>query len=100
MIGIVEPGRLVTHADAQVGDTLILTKPLGSGIITTGIDRGQVREDAIERIPRLMAALNRAASEIMMAVGVHACTDVSQFGLLGHLRELTAASGVSARVWA
>jgi selenide, water dikinase len=96
--GVVEPGRLVTNAGAQVGDALILTKPLGSGIITTGIDRGLVREDVIERITRLMAGLNRAASEVMVAVGVHACTDVSGFGLLGHLRELAAASRVSARV--
>jgi selenide,water dikinase len=96
--GVLEPGRLVTNAGAQAGDKLILTKPLGSGIITTGIDRGLVREDVIERITRLMAGLNREASEIMMAVGVHGCTDVSGFGLLGHLRELAAASGVSARV--
>jgi selenide, water dikinase len=96
--GLVDPQRVITNAGAQAGDILILTKPLGSGIITTGIDRGLVRDDTIARITRLMAQLNRAASETMLAVGVHACTDVSGFGLLGHLRELTAASGVAASV--
>ena len=98
--GVVDPRRMVTNAGAQPGDILILTKPLGSGIITTGIDRGLVDDGAVERVTALMAQLNRAASEAMLAVGVNACTDVSGFGLLGHLRELIAASGVGARVYA
>jgi selenide,water dikinase len=96
--GVIAPGRLITNAGAQPGDILILTKPLGSGIITTGIDRGLMDGGAVERVTAVMSQLNRAASEAMLAVGVHACTDVSGFGLLGHLRELTDASGVGARI--
>ena len=96
--GIVHPGRLVTNAGARPGDVLVLTKPLGLGIITTGIDRGLVTDGAIARATAVMSQLNRAASEVMLAVGVHACTDVSGFGLLGHLREMVEASGVGATV--
>jgi len=98
--GVVDPRRMVTNAGARPGDVLILTKPLGSGIITTGIDRGLVDGGAVERVTALMAQLNRLASEAMLAVGVDACTDISGFGLLGHLRGLTEASGVGARVHA
>jgi selenide,water dikinase len=86
------------QAQARPGDSLILTKPLGVGIITTGIDRGLVNDGAVERVTALMSRLNRSASEAMLAVGVNACTDVSGFGLLGHLHELVKASGVGARV--
>ena len=95
--GVVDPQRVITNAGAQLGDILVLTKPLGSGIITTGIDRGLVREETIRRVTALMAQLNRVASDVMVAVGVDACTDVSGFGLLGHLHELITASGVAAR---
>lgn len=98
--GIVDPGRVITNAGAQPGDILVLTKPLGSGIITTGIDRGLVDGGAVGRVTAVMSQLNRAASEAMLAVGVNACTDVSGFGLLGHLRELAEASGVGARIHA
>jgi len=96
--GVVHPGRVVTNAGAQTGDVLVLTKPLGTGIITTGIDRGLVDDATMERVTALMAQLNRAASEAMLAVGVHACTDVTGFGLLGHLHGMAVASGVGARV--
>ena len=96
--GIVHPGRLVTNAGARPGDVLVLTKPLGLGIITTGIDRGLVTDGAIARVIAVMSQLNRAASAAMLAVGVHACTDVSGFGLIGHLREMVEASGVGARI--
>ncbi len=96
--GIVHPGRMVTNAGARPGDVLVLTKPLGLGIITTGIDRGVVGEDAAAAAIAVMSRLNRAASEAMLAVGVHACTDVSGFGLLGHLREMVEAGGVAAVV--
>lgn len=96
--GIVHPGRMVTNAGARPGDVLVLTKPLGLGIITTGMDRGVVGEDAAAAAIAVMSRLNRAASEAMLAVGVHACTDVSGFGLLGHLRELVEASQVAAEV--
>jgi selenide,water dikinase len=96
--GVVHPARLVANAGAQPGDVLALTKPLGLGIITTGIDRGLVNDGVIARVTAVMSQLNRPASEAMLAVGVHACTDVSGFGLLGHLREMAAASGVGAEV--
>jgi selenide,water dikinase len=98
--GIVHPGRMVTNAGARPGDVLVLTKSLGLGIITTGIDRGLVTDGAIVRVIAVMSQLNRAASAVMLAVGVHACTDISGFGLLGHLREMAEASGVGARIHA
>lgn len=96
--GLIDPRRMVMNSGARPGDSLILTKPLGTGIITTGIDRGLVHDGTIERVTALMSRLNRSASEAMLEVGVNACTDVSGFGLLGHLRELAEASGVRARV--
>jgi len=96
--GIVHPGRMVTNASARPGDVLVLTKPLGLGIITTGIDRGLVADGTIATVTAVMSRLNRPASEVMLAVGVHACTDVSGFGLLGHLHEMVEASGVGATV--
>jgi selenide,water dikinase len=97
--GLVHPERVVTNAGARPGDALVLTKPLGTGIITTGIDRQLVAEETIERVVAVMSELNRAAAEAMLEVGAHACTDVTGFGLLGHLRELAVASGASAEVW-
>ncbi len=96
--GTVHPKQIVSNSGARPGDVLIVTKPLGIGIITTGIDRGLVNGKTIERVTAVMTQLNRAASEVMLAVGVHACTDVSGFGLLGHLREMVEASGVGARL--
>ena len=96
--GMVHPKRIVTNSGARPSDVLILTKPLGTGIITTGIDRQLVNGDVIAHVTAMMMQLNRAASEAMLAVGVHACTDVSGFGLLGHLREMAEASGVGARI--
>lgn len=70
--GVVHPARLVANAGAQPGDVLALTKPLGLGIITTGIDRGLVNDGVIARVTAVMSQLNRPASEAMLAVGVHA----------------------------
>ncbi len=96
--GLVHPKHVVTNTHACPGDVLILTKPLGLGIITTGIDRGLVNGSTIERVTAVMTQLNRAASEAMVAVGVHACTDISGFGLFGHLREMLETSRVGAKV--
>ncbi len=96
--GLVHPARLVSNAGARPGDVLVLTKPLGTGIVTTGIDRRLVSEDTVARITAQMAALNRAAAEAMVAIGAHACTDVTGFGLLGHLHEMALASGVAAEI--
>ena len=97
--GVVHPARVVTNAGARPGDALVLTKPLGLGIVTTAAKQDQDSRGAIGRAIELMATLNRAACEAMLEVGVHAATDVTGFGLLGHLRNVTRASGVSATVW-
>jgi selenide,water dikinase len=96
--GIVDIDRAVTNAGGKPGDALVLTKPIGVGIITTASKQDKDRLGAIEGAISLMAALNRPAMEAMQAVGVHAATDVTGFGLLGHLRNLAAASGCSATV--
>jgi len=98
--GIVAPDRVVRNSTARTGDALILTKPLGTGIITTGIKAELVEAKTTEKVTRLMATLNRQASEVMMEVGLSACTDVTGFGLVGHLHEIVAASGVAARIHA
>src|SRR5256886_12115108 len=76
----------------------VLTKPLGIGVITTGIKQDKTSAAAVEEAVRIMETLNRAAAEAMIEVGVHAATDVTGFGLLGHLREMTAGSRVRARL--
>ena len=96
--GLVHPDRVVTNAGAKPGDLLFLTKPLGIGLITTAIDRRLASPASIQRVVAVMSKLNRAASEAMLAVGVDACTDVTGFGLLGHLHEMAMASGLSAEI--
>lgn len=96
--GLVAPGHEVTNAGAQVGDALIITKPLGMGILTTALKVGRLEDPLIETIISIMSALNRSASEAMLEVGVNACTDITGFGLLGHLGEMLNASGVGARI--
>lgn len=98
--GFVHPDRVVTNAGAKPKDRLVLTKPLGVGVITTGIKQQKATEEAVEAVTKVMLELNQAASEAMLQVGVHACTDVTGYGLVGHLHELAAASAVDARVWA
>jgi len=98
--GVVHPDKVVTNAAAQPGDQIVLTKPIGTGIIATAVKRGLVDEDAAREVNEWMATLNRAAAEAMVEVGVSACTDVTGFGLLGHLREMTAGSGLDAEIYA
>jgi len=97
--GIVHPDRVVRNVGAQPGDQLVLTKPLGLGIITTGIKQGKTSSKAADEAVRIMERLNRDASAAMVEVGVHAATDVTGFGLLGHLYEMTSASAVRATIW-
>jgi selenide, water dikinase len=96
--GIVHPARVSSNAEARPGDVLVLTKPLGVGIVTTAAKQDRDTKGAIAEAIRLMATLNRGAAEAMNAVGARACTDVTGFGLLGHLRNLAAASGCTAVV--
>jgi selenide,water dikinase len=97
--GIVHPDRVVANSTARVGDVLVLTKPLGIGIITTAIKREKASKAAIERAVSVMSALNREASEAMVEVDVSAGTDITGFGLLGHLLEMVQGSGVCARIY-
>jgi cysteine desulfurase len=92
--GVVRPDRVVRNSTARPGDVLVLTKALGTGIIATAVKRGLADEAAAREAAELMATLNRAAAEAMMEVGAHACTDITGFGLLGHLYEMAAGSGV------
>ena len=100
--GVVAPGAEVTNAGARPGDNLVLTKPLGTGVITTAGKQGVASDDVIAEAVDVMATLNKAASHAMTAdgvrSGVHGCVDVTGFGLLGHLRGMTRASGVGATV--
>lgn len=92
--GTVPPKQLVTNSGAKVRDKLILTKPLGTGIISTAVKAGVVNEELAERVTKCMATLNKKASELMQAVGVHACTDITGFGLLGHAIQVAEGSQV------
>ena len=96
--GVVEPGKQVTNAGACPGDVLVLTKPIGTGIITTAGKQERVSADTLDAAVAVMSELNRAASEAMVSVGAHACVDITGFGLLGHLRLIAQGSAVSARV--
>jgi selenide,water dikinase len=94
----VHPDRILRNVGARPGDALVLTKPLGSGIVTTAIKRELASPALIERVTELMAALNRAAGEVLAESGaVHALTDVTGFGLLGHAWEMASGSGVGLR---
>jgi selenide,water dikinase len=97
--GVVHPSRVVTNAGARPGDLLVLTKPLGLGIVTTAAKQDRDSRGAIGPAIELMATLNRGAGDAMTEIGVDAATDVTGFGLLGHLRNVTRASGCAATVW-
>jgi selenide,water dikinase len=94
--GIVDPQRIVTNSGARPGDVLVLTKPIGTGILSTALKRGLLDDTVRRRAVSSMAALNRAASEAMQETGVSACTDVTGFGLLGHLLEMMNGSDTTA----
>jgi selenide,water dikinase len=96
--GLVDPQKLVTTAGAQPGDVLVLTKPLGSGILATALKGEVIKEEQMVDAIRDMETLNKAASEVMLTVGVNACTDITGFGLLGHVLELAEASQVGIEI--
>ena len=96
--GVVAPGDVLTNAGGRPGDALVLTKPLGAGAVATAIKRGLADPDLVERAVTVMTTLNDRAAEQARAAGAHALTDVTGFGLLGHVHELTAASGVAAEI--
>ena len=92
--GIIQPVRVILNTGARKGDKLLLTKPLGTGIINTALKGGMADETAVSKVIKCMSSLNRRASELMMEVDVHACTDVTGFGLLGHACEMIEGSDV------
>ncbi len=98
VIGEIHPDRIVTTAGARPGDVLVLTKPIGTGILTTALKRDLLAAPALADAVRVMTTLNAGAARGMLAVGVHAATDVTGFGLLGHLHNMLRASGVGAEV--
>jgi selenide,water dikinase len=97
--GLIHPERVFTNTGAKAGDALVLTKPLGTGVITTALKRGIAEESWVSAAVRSMTTLNQAASEIAAKTpGVHAMTDVTGFGLMGHGRELALGSGVTIEI--
>jgi selenide,water dikinase len=96
--GVVHPEQLVTNSNAQAGDCLVLTKPLGTGVLVSAL-KGELLSPAEEKeLAEVMAALNGPAAEAMLLVGINACTDITGFGLLGHLREMALNSGVDVQL--
>lgn len=96
--GILHPDRIIQKGNVQAGDKLVLTKPLGIGIIATAIKAGRATDAMIATAVRSMTTLNKLASEAMVEVGVKGATDITGFGLLGHLREMLRQSCLSARL--
>jgi selenide,water dikinase len=96
--GIVHPSRIVTNANAQPGDVLILTKPIGTGAISTGIKRGIASKASVDAAMKAMTTSAAAASMAMQRIGAHACTDVTGFGLLGHAYEMARGSNVCLKI--
>jgi selenide,water dikinase len=94
--GVVHPDRLLTNSGGRAGDALVLTKPLGAGAVSTAVKRGL--DAPLDAAIDVMTTLNRDASTAALAAGAHGMTDVTGFGLLGHLHELALASGVAAEV--
>ena len=100
VVGTIHPQKIISNAGAKPKDSLVLTKPLGTGIISTAIKKGLVNENVVIKMVKIMSFLNKYASESMLEVGINACTDVTGFGLLGHLSEMVGASKVGAKIYA
>src|SRR5699024_10494773 len=96
--GLIHPEKIRTNSGAKVGDVLILTKPIGVGILTTSIKKRWLEEAEIERVTKVMTTLNKQAAEIMDDYQIHACTDVTGFGLLGHGLEMAKGSQVGIKI--
>lgn len=92
--GLIHPKKILTNAKAKAGDKLVLTKALGTGIVATALKGGMASEDAVRKIVESMVTLNRTASEWMIKLGAHACTDITGFSFIGHTLEMATASQV------
>lgn len=100
VIGTVKPGDHISNAGSRPGDRLILTKPLGTGIITTAGKNDAVSQTLLDKAIRVMSTLNDTASRLMVSIGVNAATDITGFGLIGHLKTMMIQSKVSAKIQA
>ena len=98
VIGEVHPDRIIRNSTARVGDRLVLTKAIGTGVVATAIKKGSIASDVVDAAIASMTTLNREASAVMRQFDVSAATDVTGFGLLGHVRSMVRQSGVSARL--
>jgi selenide,water dikinase len=96
--GLIHPDRILANAGARPGDVLVLTKALGTGVISTALKRGIAQDEHVQGAIRSMLALNKTACDAMLAAGAHGCTDVTGFGLLGHAREMAIASHVTLEI--
>jgi selenium donor protein len=102
VIGVVDPSngaKILAHTHARVGDLLVLTKPIGFGIASQAIKKQEISPTDLQQVTQLMATLNKSAKDAALAAGAHAATDVTGFGLLGHLRHLALGAGCAARLW-
>jgi selenide, water dikinase len=95
VVGLIHPMRVVRNAGARVGDVLILTKPIGTGVLATALKKGQLSEEKTRALVSTMTLLNREASEYMLLHEPHACTDITGFGLIGHANEMAEGSDVT-----
>jgi selenide,water dikinase len=96
--GIIEPGNIVKNSGAKAGDVLVLTKPIGTGVISTGIKFGKASDAAKEAALKTMTTSAREASKVMQMIGANGCTDITGFGLLGHSYEMAKASNVTLKI--
>lgn len=96
--GLIHPDKVWTNSGAKPGDALILTKPIGVGIQTTAIKKDALTDEQLERVMQVMAALNKTSSEVLRQFDVHACTDVTGFGLLGHAKEMACGANVGLNI--
>jgi selenide,water dikinase len=98
--GVIDPARLWVNAGAKAGDTLLITKPVGTGVATTAAKHSRAPDALISEVTRSMQALNKSAAEVLISANapVHACTDITGFGLLGHISEVARASNVSVEI--
>ncbi|MGH7834245.1 MAG: selenide, water dikinase SelD, partial [Candidatus Binatia bacterium] len=93
--GVIRPDRVIRNVGIQAGDALVLTKPLGTGIITTALKKGKAPKESVQEAVAAMTALNKTASQIMLKYPVHACSDITGYGLLGHGMEMASGSSVT-----
>ena len=100
VVGMIHPDRIVSNSGAKPGDSLVLTKPLGTGVLATALRNDRLTDDAIKRLVNVMTTLNREASDRMLEHGVHACTDITGFGLLGHAGPMAGESDVTIEIFA